>query len=255
MHLNSIRVPGATGTTGTLEHGEITPMTAMTCCVPVAAGDVNTDSSQPEHGAREALYVSTVLTFWRTNEPDRIARDFQVNDTAYRRLDPEYYAWLRSKMHMAKLAVLAGQLTQQAFDGLRNGFNWIHEWAMAHLGEAALQDAVRTLDARNYLPPVAEIWERQPKAQTSGVGTRHNNSIAAVDAICERAIAIGWTRERLYGAPQVAPAQSQCLAACLRADESLGQITHESIEIILPSGVRQHFYNPDVDQPWIRRVR
>lgn len=44
-----------------------------------------------------AMYVSTSLEQWITNEPAVFARDVQIDDTAYRRLDPEYYAWLRSK--------------------------------------------------------------------------------------------------------------------------------------------------------------
>ena len=28
-----------------------------------------------------------------------------------------------------------------------------------------------------------------------------------------------------------------------------------SIEIILPNNIRQRFYNPNVEQPWIRRVK
>ena len=37
---------------------------------------------------------------------------------------------------------------------------------------------------------------------------------------------------------------------------SIGEVTRESIEIIgpPPRETRTRFYNPDVDQPWIRRV-
>jgi predicted P-loop ATPase len=58
--------------------------------------------------------VSTTLGYWQTDRPDAFNRDVQINDTAYRRLDPEYYAWLRSRMHMAKLAALAGRLAQES---------------------------------------------------------------------------------------------------------------------------------------------
>lgn len=225
----------------------------MICCVPVAAGDVNTDSVVVEHASANALYVSTILTFWPTNEPDRIARDFQVNDTAYRRLDPEYYAWLRGKMHMAKLAVLAGQLPQVAFDGMRDSFNRIHEWAMAHLGAAALQEAVRTLDARHYGPPVAEPWDRHKFSPASGNAATNVAAIAMVDAIREQALGLGWKEERLYatGKP-LSPIRG--LASYLNPGDRIGAVTREAIEIILMSGTRQHFYNPDVAQPWIRRL-
>jgi len=44
------------------------------------------------------------------------------------------------------------------------------------------------------------------------------------------------------------------LASYLNPGDRIGAVTREAIEIILPSGVRQHFYNPDVEQPWVRRV-
>ena len=76
--------------------------------VPVASADWDTAVAEPGHAGQEALYVSTSLATWRTGQPKGIARDFQINDTCYRRLDPEYYAWLRSRMHMGKLAALLG---------------------------------------------------------------------------------------------------------------------------------------------------
>jgi len=78
-----------------------------------------TEHAQPQQPNSAALFVSTALSCWKTDRPDAFNRDVQINDTAYRRLDPEYYAWLRSRMNMAKLAVLAGQLAQESFDGLR----------------------------------------------------------------------------------------------------------------------------------------
>jgi hypothetical protein len=41
----------------------------------------------------------------------------------------------------------------------------------------------------------------------------------------------------------------------LNPGDRIGAVTREAIEIILPSGVRQHFYNPDVEQPWITREK
>ena len=74
-----------------------------------------------------SLFVATSLHVWSTAEPDRFARDFQINDTVYRRLDPEYYAWLRSRMVLAKKAAAAGHLDAAAFEDLRLRFNAVHE--------------------------------------------------------------------------------------------------------------------------------
>ena len=52
----------------------------------------------PDGDSPSCLFVSTSLATWTTANPEQFARDFQINDTVYRRLDPEYYAWLRSRM-------------------------------------------------------------------------------------------------------------------------------------------------------------
>src|SRR5581483_4846942 len=93
--------------------------------------------------ASGSLFVATSLHVWSTSEPHRFARDFQINDTVYRRLDPEYYAWLRSRMVLAKKAATAGQLDAAAFEDLRVRFNAVHEWAVKHLGEGQLLAAAR----------------------------------------------------------------------------------------------------------------
>jgi hypothetical protein len=193
------------------------------------------------------------LSSWQTNRPEAFHQDVQLNDTAYRRLDPEYYAWLRSKMNMAKLAVLAGQLTQEAFDDLRGRFNRIHEWAITRLGEVTLRDAVRTLDARDYQPPVTEQWDRRPASPETSKSAVHSSTVAVVDAIRDMAVSLGWTHQRLYAAGK-ALSPNRGLASYMSPGDHIGEVTREAIEIILPNGVRQHFYNPDVEQPWVRRT-
>jgi len=183
------------------------------------------------------------------------ARDVQINDTAYRRLDPEYYAWLRSKMNLAKMAADAGQLGRDAFNELRVKFNAVHEWAIDQLGETALLDAVRTLDGRDYAPPVPE---RDRPCISRSADTAVADAMAKVDEIRDRALALGWKLDSLYatgGSARFAFGHERGLVCYLRPDDRIGEVTTHSIEIILVNNVRQRFYNPNVDQPWIRRVR
>ena len=91
----------------------------------------------PSGDSPGCLFVSTSLATWTTANPEQFARDFQINDTVYRRLDPEYYAWLRSRMVVAKKAATAGHLPPAAFEELRVRFNAVHEWAVEHFGEDA----------------------------------------------------------------------------------------------------------------------
>jgi hypothetical protein len=78
-----------------------------------------------------------------------------------------------------------------------------------------------------------------------------------VDSISELARSLGWKRERLYAAGGHGIFDSNRGLVCfLKPGDRIGEVAAQSIEIIhpLPSEVRHRFYNPDVDQPWIRRV-
>ena len=205
-----------------------------------------------------ALFVATSLAVWSTEEPERFARDFQINDTVYRRLDPEYYAWLRSRMVLAKKAATAEQLDAAAFEDLRVRFNAVHDWAVQHLGEEQLLIAVRQVRPGEYKPPAAEEESANgalPRTSRSG-DQISPVAIALVDAIAERALALGWSRKRLYETGNGIFDPRRGLVCYLKPGDRLGEVTLQSIEIIhpLPSEVRHRFYNPDADQPWIRRV-
>ena len=202
-----------------------------------------------------SLFVSTSLDTWLANNPELFARDVQINDTAYRRLDPEYYAWLRSRMNLAKHAAAAGQISPDAFEELRQKFNAVHEWAIEHFGEAALQNAIRNLDARIYAPPVAED-DRSVRA-VRAAETFAAEAVAVVDQIRDQALALGWTEDLLGAAAGSTrePLSRRCtLGHLLRPGDQIGEIAPQFIEIVRASGVRQRFYNPDALQPWIRRA-
>ena len=105
---------------------------------------------------RACLYVSTALDTWCTDHPEMFARDFQINDTCYRRLDPEYFAWLRSGMVRANAAAVGGRIPVAAFDDARARFNAIQEWAIEHHGEPVSLEAIRRLRPETYPLPVVE---------------------------------------------------------------------------------------------------
>jgi hypothetical protein len=219
------------------------------------SSDANSGTGTPEHRPAVALFVSTALGSWTTDQPQVFARDVQINDTAYRRLDPEYYAWLRSKMQLAKMSVDAGRLGQDRFQELRCRFNAVHEWAVEHFGNSRLLDAIRDLDARDYAPSVAE--PDAPPCAPQDIESPLQEALALVDKIREHALALGWTHESLYahaGSSRAAIGVDRGLVCYLKPGDPIGEVTTHSIEIILPNNVRQRFYNPGVDQPWIRRA-
>ncbi len=159
-------------------------------------------------------------------------------------------------MNLARSAHRAGQIDGEAYETLRSKFNAIHEWAKEHLGERALSEGVRTLDARDYRPPIAEPDAVACTGKGRATGAGWADAIALVDAIAENALALGWSRDRLYAAGKGLFDPKRRLICHLKPGDRIGEVSAQSIEIIhpLPSEVRHRFYNPDVDQPWIRRV-
>ena len=103
-----------------------------------------------------ALFVSTSLAFWTTERGHAFARDVQIDDTAYRRLDPEYFAWLRSRMLAARAAVDSGRVKADAFEELRRSFYTVQSWALDKFGEEALRAALGRIDIAGYRPPLPE---------------------------------------------------------------------------------------------------
>ncbi len=241
--------------TGTLEHRPVSLLDSVTSGVPVDQRE-KFETGTLEHGAQTEVYVSTDLRMWRTDRPWIFARDVQINDTAYRRLDPDYYAWLRSRMTMARLASNAGRISREAYEDLCKKFNAMQEWAIRRYGEPMLLEAVRNLDTRTYQPPVAE--PDAPAEPTQADTAARAEILARVDAIRDQALSLGWTLDQLYATStgsKFGPCVRGGLLTCLKHGDQIDEVTQQAIEIILASGVRQRFYNLRVDQPWIRRVR
>lgn len=211
------------------------------------------------------LYVSTALDTWCPDHPEMFACDFQINDTCYRRLDPEYFAWLRSRIALANAAVVGGKIPVAAFDDARAKFNAIQAWAIEHLGEPMLLEAIRRLRSDTYAPPVAEPLSQAMSSAEVMPGPRlpagvDPDAAAMVDAIREQAISLGWKHAALYRVPDNHRAawRADCGLVChLRQGWRIGEVTRQSIELVGPPPleVRQHFYNPDVEQPWIIPVK
>jgi hypothetical protein len=202
---------------------------------------------------------------WRPRDPSFIARDCQIDDRCYRRLDPAYFAWLKLRMHAVKAAADAGRIPAQAFDEVRQRFNAMQSVAVALFGEAVLLQAFRAISPDGYRPPLPDEYE--PLRPTAPVSTRPNpeaerlaRARQLVDAIREQALALGWTMESLYfsdGHERRPFAARYGLVCYIHAQVRIGDVTRQSIELIgpPPQEVRSRFYNPNVEQPWIKPAK
>jgi hypothetical protein len=223
-----------------------------------------------------ALFVATDLDSFETDRPEILAEDVTISGRCYRRLDPPYYAWLRRKVALAKKALDAGRLAAAVFELLRAAFNAVHAWAVKHLGEAALVSAARTFDPVRYVPPKADDDDLAgsrcvaPRDPSSPLGHRFPaqaawpltepvtaDAVAKVDAIRDRALALGWPEDALYrnrGELRFPYGGEYGLVCFVGGDARIGEVTRETITIERARGPATSFPNPDVSQPWRHAV-
>ncbi|MHB0998512.1 MAG: hypothetical protein ACYC27_04625 [Armatimonadota bacterium] len=112
---------------------------------------------EPEHityqTCEASLYVATNLD---SREIDIAVIDDEIIDgTCYRKLDAPYYAWLRCKMTGIKKANKSGEFSDALYEQLRERFNAIHEWAVAHIEEDTLRETIQSFDPVMYTPPTS----------------------------------------------------------------------------------------------------
>lgn len=222
------------------------------------------------------LFVAPDLSHFDSLYGEVYADDVTIDGRVYRRLDGPYYAWLRHKMELAQRAVAAGRFPRTTFDAMRARFNAVHEAAVARLGGPALAAAVRSFDPHRYDPPEPDddllgTGARTPKRPPRGpiIFTHPPGgdwpftevvaacAVAKVTAIRDEALALGWSEDALLrnrGSLRFPYGGEWGLVCFLDGDAAIADVTREAITIQRPRGATHRFPNPDVEQPWRRRV-
>ena len=235
---------------------------------PLTAGSGVRATSDHAEPRLSELYVATNLESWETNRPES-DQDQICERCGYRRLDPPYYAWLRSMMVRARQAHQRAQLPDAEYELLRTRFNAIQEWALVRFGEGALRAAVAEGAPGEYRPPT--VWMPEDETPPTSIPQRiypadgdwpftesvSPEVVAQVDAIRDQALRLGWTEAGLYqnrGNLQFPAGGEYGLVCFLHAPDQIGEISTQSIEIIRPSGSRLRYYNREAPQPWVRRA-
>ncbi len=220
------------------------------------------------------LFVSTTLNSMNIDDLHSELKEVEHDRIMYRRLDPEYYAWLRYRMGVAEKAMRDGMLKTSAFNQTRVRFNSLHEWAVKQYGKPSLLDSIHRLNPDDYQPPKLKRIFHGNEQQSSALSAPHlypddgdwsftrsinHETIKLVDAIRDKALSLGWSEPRLYqnrGRFRFPCGQDYGLVCFLHDGQTIGEVSEKHIEIVCVRNNRNvlRFYNPDVDQPWIRKI-
>jgi len=247
---------------------------------PASSDDValtdrsNSNSANPA----TALYVATNLDNWETSATDRLANDLAIEGRAFRRLDPLFWAWLLHKFGQARQAAEQGTIPANGFETLRSRWARVHSWAAEHLDENDLRRAVRQLaEGLLYVPPGARKADDRSNVPSAPRTSKPSlpalaahslgegpfvqpvtaESLAAVHAIHEKAIDLGWTDEGLLrnrGRFRFPCGEDYGLVCFLGSEDRIGEVTREAIEIVGRDGRsgKRNFYNREIERPWVR---
>ena len=106
------------------------------------------------HERPAVWYVSTTLGIRTVRKPEMWARDIQIDGIPYRRLDPDFYAWLRNcveRMRRDKKVKRADRAQ------MMEAWDRISAYAHETFGDDAVDAAVRRFTStgvhRRYTPP------------------------------------------------------------------------------------------------------
>ena len=91
-------------------------------------------SALPPQPPQPAIYVSTDLIVHQVEDARLCPNDIDIESIRLRRLDPDYFSWLRSRMVTAQAAHQAGKLSDTAWETLRGRFNSLQEMAIEMFG-------------------------------------------------------------------------------------------------------------------------
>jgi hypothetical protein len=230
-------------------------------------------SSHPESNPCQELvpFISTPLDihYADTSQPD----DITIEGIIFRKLSPDYFAWFRSRMVLAQAAHKAGKLPDTAWETLRERFNSLQEIAIEIFDKETLQQALRDFNPKSYTPPMAPIADPAISAETVRKDWLYpasqawkcrqkvtSEAVAKVDVIRDEAMAKGWSEARLYqnqGRFRFPCGEDYGLVCFVDGSRRIGEITTKYIEVISETAGRENrlrFFNPDVDQPWLKRT-
>jgi hypothetical protein len=216
--------------------------------------------------AGAATFVSTSMCVAQKGEDHADSEIIYIGSIAHYRLTPLFWAWLRHAFGNATRACETGKLGASTYSELLNRISRIYNLAIAQFGEADLKSAEQTFTPAKWKRH-CESLERGAKTRETylngnivsnsghaptgayrypadGTGAYHpvsKTALALVDAIRDKALALGWTMDQLYRNIGMAH-RDWGLVCYIGSEDRIGEITLQSIEIINRSGSPSSFF-------------
>jgi hypothetical protein len=189
-----------------------------------------------------ALLVATDLATVAGEDVAGTAQtDVTIDGRAYRPLDATYYAWLRRRMESARRAHEAGRLAGETWAELRERFNAVHAWALAHLEPRALLAAAEAPTPEGFAPPVPTVVGPPPPHHYPAEGAFRFEVAVPSEAAAEvlrardEALAAGWSEAELLqnrGSFRFPCGPDWGLVCFLGPDRRVGAVTADRIELV-----------------------
>ena len=231
-------------------------------------------TASPSSNTDIVLYASSRLSLREVPVSAAVPDLFREGAEEFRRLTPEWYAWLRSRMERARAACASGVLSPASWEFLRARFNELHGRALGEHGGKALRRAVAgfsepqkaTALPEGATSPGGRSGASRPSPHLCPAAGSFRftqpvapEALAMVDAIRERALALGWTHNLLYqnrGNFKFPCGPEWGLIGLLHPGSRIGEVTRGYIEIINPGPSRStnRFHNMEASQPWLKRT-
>jgi hypothetical protein len=226
--------------------------------------------------ASAPLHVSTDLRILCVTEGVQTdSEDIVREGTTYRKLSPEYFAWLSLQMQKAATAFDNGRLPSDAWKELYDRFVNLNVEAVKVLGEKFKLPIGSSFDASRYNPPrkqkpqeIFSSWvypARPVFGDNELIQPVTQAAVDAVKAISEHALSCGWSESQLYqnrGRYRFPCGQDYGLVCYVDTElgkRTIGRVTERFIELIVNPDRKPaealYFFNRNSNQPWIKSER
>lgn len=206
----------------------------------------NTSAQVAPDQAIPALYASTSLKTLLRTVKNPATGDVTHDGQTYRKVDPMFWAWLKTRMEKAEAAHKAGKLSQSQWDALRTGFNQVQAYALETYGKDALRQALKEIKHTQYRPPITTVpeeahitpepeWKYPPHGEYKAFESVTLQAVRQVESIKDKALAHGWSMAGLFqnrGNFTFPIGQDWGLVCFLQDDRQIAGITENFIEII-----------------------